>query len=219
MVSLDFEEVVVAGLAKSYGATLALAGVDLGFESGTVTVVQGANGSGKSTLLWLLAQLGRPTRGEIRYGLHNADRAEELRGRIGFVAHQLQLYPGLSGHENLVLAAELHGIPYADKRASDLCEALFLTEYWDRPLRTYSRGQAQRVAIARALLHEPRLLLMDEPSTGLDTAATEALTRLIEHEKQAGAIIVVVSHEEEFARTIADAMVYFERGRVVERAA
>ena len=175
---LDFEEVAVAGLTKSYGPTLALAGVDLSFARGTVTFVQGANGSGKSTLLWLLALLAHPTRGDIRYGAHGIDRTDDLRGRIGFVAHQLQLYPGLTGHENLVLAAKLQGIPYADKRATDLCDALSLGEYWNRPLRTYSRGQAQRVAIARALLHEPRLLLMDEPSTGLDVQATEALVRL-----------------------------------------
>ena len=156
---LDFEEVSVAGLAKSYGPTLALAGVDLSFGAGNVTVIQGSNGSGKSTLLWLLAMLAYPTRGEIRYGQYGVSRADGLRGRIGFVAHQLQLYPGLSGHENLLLAAKLQSIPYAEKRATDLCEALCLGEYWDRPVRTYSRGQAQRVSIARALLHEPRLLL------------------------------------------------------------
>ena len=144
---LDFEDVSVAGLAKSYGPTLALAGVDLRFTAGTVTAIEGSNGSGKSTLLWLLAMLGHPTRGEIRYGRYGADHADQLRGRIGFVAHQLQLYPGLSGHENLVLAAKLQGIAYADKRATDLSEALSLGDYWNRPLRTYSRGQAQRVSM------------------------------------------------------------------------
>lgn len=214
---LDFEEVAVAGLAKSYGPTLALAGVDLSFTQGTVTVVQGANGSGKSTLLWLLALLAHPTRGDIRYGAYGRDRADGLRGRIGFVAHQLQLYAGLSGHENLVLAAKLQGIPYADKRATDLCEAFSLSEYWNRPLRTYSRGQAQQVAIARALLHEPRLLLMDEPSTGLDARATEALVGLIEQEKQDGSIVIVVSHEVGFAQTVADRVLHMDRGRIVER--
>jgi len=117
-VKLDFEEVSVAGLTKSYGPTLALAGVDLRFTAGTVTVIQGSNGSGKSTLLWLLAMLAYPTRGEIRYGQYGVSRADGLRGRIGFVAHQLQLYPGLSGHENLLLAAKLQSIPYAEKRGS-----------------------------------------------------------------------------------------------------
>ncbi len=214
---LDFEEVAVTGLAKSYGPTLALAGVDLSFARGTVTVVQGANGSGKSTLLWLLALLAHPTRGDIRYGAYGTDRTDDLRGRIGFVAHQLQLYPGLSGHENLVLAAKLQGIPYADKRATDLGEALSLFEYWNRPLRTYSRGQAQRVAIARALLHEPRLLLMDEPSTGLDVQSAKALLRLIEQEKQDGAIVIVVSHELGFAKRVADQVLHMDRGRIVER--
>ena len=213
---LDFEEVSVAGLAKSYGPTLALAGVDVGFKAGTVTVIQGSNGSGKSTLLWLLAMLAYPTRGEIRYGSYSVKHADELRGRIGFVAHQLQLYPGLSGHENLVLAAKLQGIGYAEKRATDLCEALALGEYWDRPVRTYSRGQAQRVSIARALLHEPRLLLMDEPSTGLDEKSTGSVVELIDQEKQQGSIVIIVTHEAKFAGVVADRVLYMDRGRIVE---
>ena len=213
---LDFEEVSVARLAKSYGPTLALAGIDLSFNAGTVAAIQGSNGSGKSTLLWLLAMLAHPTRGTIRYGRYGISYADELRGRIGFVAHQLQLYPGLSGHENLVLAAKLQGIPYAEKRATDLSEALALDEYWNRPVRTYSRGQAQRVSIARALLHEPRLLLMDEPATGLDVKSTASLVELIEQEKQEGAIVVVVTHEAKFAKAVADRVLYMDRGRIVE---
>ena len=213
---LDFEEVSVAGLTKSYGPTLALAGVDLSFDAGTVSVIQGSNGSGKSTLLWLLAMLAHPTRGEIRYGQYGVTRADDLRGRIGFVAHQLQLYPGLSGHENLVLAAKLQSIAYAEKRATDLSEALALGEYWNRPVRTYSRGQAQRVSIARALLHEPRLLLMDEPATGLDEKSTESVVELIEQEKQQGAIVIIVTHEAKFARVVADRILHMDRGRIVE---
>jgi heme exporter protein A len=216
-VKLDFEEVGVTGLAKSYGPTLALAGVDLSFEAGAVTVIRGANGSGKSTLLWLLALLAHPTKGQIRYGKYGPAHADALRGRIGFIAHQLQLYPGLSGRENLVLAAKLHSIPYADKRALDLGEALAVTEYWDRPLRTYSRGQAQRISIARALLHEPRLLLMDEPATGLDVKSTDSFVRLIEQEKQRGAIIVVVTHEPEFANAVGDRVFHMDRGKIVEQ--
>ncbi len=90
---LDFEQVSVTGLAKSYGPTLALAGVDLSFNAGTATAIRGSNGSGKSTLLWLLAMLAYPTRGEIRYGRYSVAHADDLRARIGFVAHQLQLYP------------------------------------------------------------------------------------------------------------------------------
>jgi len=215
-VKLDFEEVAVAGLAKSYGPTLALAGVDLSFAAGDVTVIQGSNGSGKSTLLWLLAMLAYPTRGEIRYGRYGVSRADELRGRIGFVAHQLQLYPGLSGHENLLLAAKLQGIPYAEKRAADLCASLSLGEYWKRPVRTYSRGQAQRVSIARALLHQPRLLLMDEPATGLDVKSTAAFIELIEEQKREGAIVLIVTHEAKFADSVADRVLHMDRGRIVE---
>lgn len=213
---LDFEEVVVSGLTKSYGATLALREVDLSFSRGTVTAIRGANGSGKSTLLWLMALLARPTRGQIHYGRHGNDRAAEIRGRLGFVAHQLQLYPGLSGRENLILSARLQGVPHAADRSTALRDALSLGEYWDRPLRTYSRGQAQRVAIARALVHRPRLLLMDEPSTGLDTESADALAALIAEEKQTGSIIVIVTHEAEFAGRVADRILQLERGRIVE---
>ncbi len=216
---LDFEEVSVAGLAKSYGPTLALAGVDFRFSRGEVTVIRGANGSGKSTLLWLLAMLAHPTRGQIRYGKHGYAEADRLRGRIGFVAHQLQLYPGLSGRENLLLAAKLQGIASADQRVFELGEVLSLGEYWGRPVRTYSRGQAQRVSIARALLHQPRLLLMDEPATGLDARSTESIVDLIGQQKRAGAIVIVVTHEDGFAGKVADHSVFMERGRVVERSA
>ncbi|MBW2189915.1 MAG: ABC transporter ATP-binding protein, partial [Deltaproteobacteria bacterium] len=181
-----------------------------------VSVIQGSNGSGKSTLLWLLAMLAYPTRGEIRYGQHGVARADDLRGRIGFVAHQLQLYPGLSGHENLLLAARLQSIAYAEKRATDLCEALALGEYWNRPVRTYSRGQAQRVSIARALLHEPRLLLMDEPATGLDEKSTASVVELVAQEKREGAIVIIVTHEAKFASAVADRVLHMDRGRIVE---
>ena len=213
---IDFEEVGVSGLAKSYGPTLALAGVDLRFTAGTVSVIQGSNGSGKSTLLWLLALLGHPTKGEIRYGRYGSDFADELRGSIGFVAHQLQLYPGLSGRENLLLAAKLQGIDQAAARVQQLGETLAAAEYWDRAVRTYSRGQAQRISIARALLHEPRLLLMDEPATGLDTKTTGSVVELIEQEKNRGAIVVVVTHESQFASRIADRVLHMNRGRLVE---
>ncbi len=216
---LDFEEVGVTGLVKSYGPTLALAGVDMRFEAGSVTVIQGANGSGKSTLLWLLALLAHPTKGDIRFGPYAPGHSDELRGRIGFIAHQLQLYPGLSGRENLVLAAKLQGIPYATKRAEDLGRMLGAVEYWERPLRTYSRGQAQRISIARALLHEPRLLLMDEPATGLDVKSTESFVDLIEQEKQRGAIVVIVTHESKFAGAVADRVLHMDRGRIVEPSA
>ena len=170
-----------------------------------------------SRLFSMRPLLAHPTKGQIRYGKYGPAHADDLRGCIGFIAHQLQLYPGLSGRENLVLAAKLQGIPYADKRALDLGEALAVSEYWDRPLRTYSRGQAQRISIARALLHEPRLLLMDEPATGLDVKSTDSFVRLIEQEKQRGAIIVVVTHEPEFASAVGDRVLHMDRGKLVEQ--
>jgi len=94
--------------------------------------------------------------------------------------------------------------------------ALGTNEYWERPVRTYSRGQAQRISIARSLLHAPRLLLMDEPATGLDVKSTESLVGLVHREKQRGAIVVVVTHEAEFATAVGDRILHMDRGRIVE---
>ena len=114
------------------------------------------------------------------------------------------------------MSAELHGLKDTDARVTALGSTLSMSDYWTRPLRTYSRGQAQRVAIARAILHEPTLLLMDEPSTGLDEGATEVLAKLVAKKRGEGAIVAIVSHEASFAERVADRVVRMDRGRISE---
>lgn len=207
------------GLVKLFGATRALAGVDARFGAGAVTVIEGPNGSGKTTLLSVLSLLTRPTRGQVLFGDKQAQDASELRARIGLVGHAGLVYPDLNARENLELFASLYGVRDAKARIDQVVERFALGAWAERPVRTYSRGQLQRVSLARALVHRPRLLLLDEPSTGLDVTSTERLAEAIQEEKQNGVIAVLVTHDPTFAARVADRTVRLERGRVVEAAA
>lgn len=215
-VSLDFDAVEVRGVVKLFGATRALAGVDARFEANAVTVIEGPNGSGKTTLLSVLSLLTRPTRGEVRFGDKRVVDQPELRGRIGLVGHAGLVYPDLNAHENLELFASLYRVSDASQRIADLTERFGLGSWATRPVRTYSRGQLQRLSLARALVHRPRLLLLDEPSTGLDVASTERLIEAIMVEKAAGVIAVLVTHDTDFAQRVADRTVRLDRGRLAE---
>jgi heme exporter protein A len=215
---LDFDAVRIRGLAKMFGSTRALMGIDLELAGGTVTAIEGPNGAGKSTLLALLALMMRPTRGEIRFGEAVARGTDPaLRGRIGVLGHSAMCYPDLTAVENLELAARLHGVLGANARISALRERFELGPWAERPVRTYSRGQLQRVALARALLHRPRLLLLDEPSTGLDARSSERLQVAVREERAAGAIVVLVTHDAALADVLADQRVRLERGRLAVR--
>jgi ABC-type multidrug transport system ATPase subunit len=129
------------------------------------------------------------------------------------------VYPDLNADENLQLFATLYGVADASQRIAVLRERFSLGDWASRPARTYSRGQLQRVSLARALLHRPRLLLLDEPSTGLDVASTERLEQAIVEEVKGGAIAVLVTHDPGFAARLASHTVRLERGRVVEASA
>jgi len=214
---VDFERVEVKGLVKIYGATRALVGVDATFDAGEVTVIEGPNGSGKSTLLNILGQLVRPTRGEVFYGQWTTASASgiELRALIGILAHAAMIYPDLSARENLALYIELHGLPDAKATLEAAVERFEIGRWGERDARTYSRGQLQRLALARALIHSPRLLLLDEPSTGLDKRAVERLVLAVNKERERGAIVVLITHDPVLAERLADARFELSRGKVV----
>lgn len=213
-VSLDFDRVETHDLVKLFGPTPALAGVSLRFDAGTITVVEGPNGSGKTTLLAILALLTRPTQGQLRFGAHEPRRRPALRGQIGFLGHAAMVYPDLSGEENLALCAALYGVAWGGAELARTRERFGLGPWLARPTRTYSRGQLQRVALARALMHAPRLLLLDEPSTGLDEASADRLVRAVKDERARGAIVVAVTHDTAFAEALADRRVRLDAGRV-----
>lgn len=211
--SIDFSTVRAQGLVKMFGPTRALAGVDLELSAGTVTVIEGANGAGKSTLLEILSLLSRPTRGSLSFGKWDAWRERAmLRATLGVLAHAAMLYPELTGRENLELFARMYGVP--ERRIDELAERFETTAFWHRPARTYSRGQLQRVALARALLHAPRLVLLDEPSTGLDVRSTERLIEAVSAERTRGAIVVLITHDLALTERLADRRVRLARGRV-----
>jgi heme exporter protein A len=212
---LDFDRVEAKGLVKTYGPTRALAGVDVALEAGRVTVIEGPNGSGKSTLLAILSLLARPTRGRVLFGTHDAiARAGELRGAIGVLAHAAMVYPDLTGVESLDLAARLYDVGDRGARIAELRERFEIGAFGERATRTCSRGQLQRIALARALVHRPRLLLLDEPSTGLDAASVERLVAAVEAERERGAIVGLVTHDPALADALADRRVALSRGRV-----
>ncbi len=204
------------GVAKSFGGTLAVAHADLTLGTGTVTTLEGANGSGKSTLLLLLALLLRPTRGQVLFDEKPAGPAWHARGRIGLVAHFPAAYLDLTARENLTLIAKLHGISDAYTKIEALVERFAITEFADRPMRTYSRGQQQRVALARSILPAPRLLLLDEPTTGLDGQGLDELELALIEERERGAIIALATHDRVWARKIADHRVRLDNGKVME---
>ncbi|MCA9611211.1 MAG: ABC transporter ATP-binding protein [Sandaracinus sp.] len=211
-----FDRVHAESLVKLYGRTRALAGVSLELPAGEVTSIEGPNGSGKSTLLQLLALTAKPTDGKLRFGKLDASRdATTIRRHLGVLAHASMLYPDLSGRENVRLYAGLFGVDKPVERADALFERFGIGVFGDRPVRTYSRGQLQRVALARALVADPTLLLLDEPSTGLDVAGVERLEAVIREERERGAIVVLVTHDGELSSRVADRRIALRNGKVV----
>lgn len=201
-------------VTKTYPpAVRALRGVSAIFAAGQVSMVLGANGSGKSTLLSIVGTLATATSGKVSHGALGKSR-EAVRRVLGWVGHDALCYADLTGRENIELAARLHGLS-ADRSFEVARERFGLGSFAERPFRTYSRGQRQRVSLARALVHDPLLLLLDEPTTGLDKVGVETLSAVVREEARRGAVVVVVTHDETFARAIGDEQMVLEAGRVV----
>jgi heme exporter protein A len=204
--STDTPAIELAGLERRYGERIALAGVSLTLARGATLLVLGPNGAGKSTLLRVLATLLRPHGGSVRVlGCELPAEGWALRGRIGYLGHEPLLYRDLSARENLLLHARLHRV--AVERVGDLLGAVGLARRADDPLHTYSRGMVQRAAVARTVLHDPELVLLDEPRVNLDPAAAAIVEPLL-----AGRTRVLTSHDPSEARG-ADAVLALREGR------
>jgi heme exporter protein A len=202
--------VALHDLARAYGDRVALAGVTLELPRGATLAVFGANGAGKTTLLRVLATLLRPHSGEAAVLGHALPREGwAVRGRIGLLAHEPLLYRDLSARENLRFHSRLHRVPEA--RALELLETVGMARRADEPLRSLSRGMAQRVAICRAVLHEPELLLLDEPFANLDPGAAGAVEPLIG--RASAAARVLISHDVEQGLAEADLVLGLRAGR------
>jgi heme exporter protein A len=197
----------LADLGRAYGERVALTGVSLTVPRGSTLVVFGANGAGKTTLLRILATLLRPHRGSARVlGCELPREGWAVRGRIGFLGHEPLLYRDLTARENLRFHARLHGVPAA--RVAELLDAVGLARRADDPVHTFSRGMVQRAAVCRALLHEPELLLLDEPLAGLDPGAADAIGALI-----GAGTRVVSSHDVDRGLEQADVVLGLRAGR------
>ncbi len=209
------ERVVIERVVKTFGATAALRGVSAEMRAGELTLVEGANGSGKTTLLRIIGTILQPSSGRVRYA-PLGDDPSAIRSELGWLSHELMAYGDLTGRQNVELAAEAHGLAPHDAWLQAR-ERFQLGRFAERPLRTNSRGQRQRIALARALVHRPSLVLLDEPTTGLDKAGVARLVDLVAEEVASGAVVAVVSHEPELFDALAGHRIALERGAVVER--
>jgi len=216
---VDFDHVVVEDVSRHFGRRRALSKITFTARAGAIVGLLGPNGAGKSTMLALLATMLRPSAGRIRYGAHDASAGASLRGVIGVLGHDLFLYPELSARENLSFFAALYGVvDTAGAAAAALTEA-GLSDRGDDVVSSFSRGMRQRVALARALLHGPRLVLLDEPFTGLDDASAAALLERLRALRQRGAIVVLATHDLEVADGLLDEALFLRDGRILEHAA
>jgi heme exporter protein A len=200
----------VEGLARHYGEREALGGVSLTLETGRTLVVFGPNGAGKTTLLRILATLLRPHAGSVRVlGASIPDESWAIRGRVGLLGHEPLLYRELSPEQNLSYHARLHGIGH--ERVEEVLDAVAISARAGEAVRNLSRGMVQRVAVARAVLHEPDLLLLDEPYANLDPAALELVAPLIG--PGSGCTRVICSHDPGGGLAEADLVLGLREGR------
>jgi ABC-type multidrug transport system ATPase subunit len=198
---------------KRYGGLFALRRVSLEIAPGECVALAGRNGSGKTTLLRIAARIVRPTAGKLSFPGASSESAGQ--GRPGYVAHTTMVYDELTAEENLVLFAKLQNVPQPAARAEELLREVALYERRDSPVRTFSRGMRQRIAIARALIHNPSVLLFDEPSTGLDPLGISWLAKTLRDVHRAGCTVVMSLHGESQISALATRAIQLDVGSVV----
>jgi heme exporter protein A len=207
--------VEVHGLVRAFGRGRALDRLDLCVTWDQRLAILGANGAGKTTLLRTLATLGRPSAGRVALGgLDLPDQAAAVRRHVGLVAHQTFLYDELTVRENLHFYGRLYGVTDLSRRATALLERLGLADRANDRVRSLSRGLQQRAALARSVVHDPPILLLDEPDTGLDVAGLELLRGLFDDERGQRRTVLFTTHDLERALDWADRIVVLARGRV-----
>jgi len=212
---LDFDSVELLDVSRHFGRRRALSHISLTLRSGEIVGLLGPNGAGKSTLMATLATLATPTKGEVRYGDRSArSLGAALRARIGLLAHELHLYPELSARQNLTFFAELYGLD-PHRLIDGALESAGLLDRADDPVNGFSRGMRQRLALERALLHRPRLVLFDEPFTGLDDTAVQAVSDRLRELAAAGSIVVVATHDLDLADGLVTREALIKGGRLL----
>jgi ABC-type multidrug transport system ATPase subunit len=213
-VSPDFDRIELVDLSRRFGRRRAVWKVTFSAQQRDILGLLGPNGAGKSTLIGMLATLVAPTSGILRFG--TADAAADgaaVRARIGLLAHELHLYPELTARQNLTFFAKLYGL---DARVVPAAlEAAGLTERADDDVSSFSRGMRQRLALERALLHKPRLLLLDEPFTGLDDRAVTLVSSRLRELAAAGAIVIVATHDLDLADGLVTRVALVRDGKLI----
>ena len=206
--------IVITGLVKQFGPFAALRGVTAEFSAASLHVILGDNGAGKTTLLRAIAGLARPTRGSVSI-LGSAD-VRAACSDIGYMAHPSLLYDEMSGLENLRYFAQLYGI-YDDERITKTIRNVGLDASLARPVGHYSQGMRQRMSLARALLNDPKILLLDEPFSNVDSRSAREMVKLIAGLRDSGKTILLVTHQPTLLEDVADEFVYMEDGKILSR--
>jgi ABC-type multidrug transport system ATPase subunit len=203
----------VNNLVKQFGRFAALRGVSAEFYAGKLHVILGDNGAGKTTLLRALAGLAHPTRGTVLIlGKTPHDACRDL----GYMAHPSLLYDEMSGMENLRYVARLYDIA-GDSRCEQVIRSVGLDPELPRPVGKYSQGMRQRMSLARAILHDPKILLLDEPFSNVDVQSAREMVNLLKGMRDAGKTIFVVTHQAALLEGVADEFVWMEAGQIVDR--
>jgi heme exporter protein A len=205
------------GVEKRFGRVSALRGIDFDIEAGQSVSILGANGAGKSTLLRILAGLSRPSAGRFeahRDGVAAPLTRDGLRGEVGYVGHATLVYGELSARENLAFTARLHSVAPERDRIDAILADVGLQDVADRRAGSFSRGMAQRLSIARAIVHNPPILLLDEPFTGLDETSAERLSSQLSNLREDGRTLILVTHDPRRAVELSERAFILHRGEI-----
>lgn len=207
--------IAVKNLVKTFGAFYALRNISLQIAPGECVTIFGPNGAGKTTFLRILAAISRPSGGEILIdGQPLRDATLSHHRRLGVIGHQSFLYDDLTAAENLLFYAKLYDVPHPSQRVNEVLSEVGLRERAQDRVRAFSRGMQQRLTIARAMLHQPSLLFLDEPYTGLDQHAASMLTGWLQQLRSERRTILLITHDLEQGLALADRIVIFLRGQV-----
>jgi len=205
----------LTGLTKKFGAVSAVRNLNFQIHRGDFVAIFGPNGAGKTTLLKMVAGLTSPTSGEVKF---EGDRSARARAETGYVSHQTLLYNELTGRENLLFYARLYGLDGGADLADSMLARVGLAEARNLMVRGFSRGMKQRLTLGRALLHEPRLLLLDEPYTGLDQHGSRLLTRLLGTLRAEGRTVLMITHNLAEGLELSTRVMILHRGKLAHQA-
>jgi heme exporter protein A len=212
------QAILAQGLVKRYGRTAALRGLDLEVAPGEHVALFGPNGSGKTTLLKVLAGVMRPTRGEFHIaGLSHGHQGQALRAKIGVLSHHTYLYDDLTAEENLLFFGRMFGVRDLSHRVEESLTSVGMERRRRDKVHTLSRGMQQRLALARATLHDPDVLLLDEPDTGLDQEAFAHITQMLDRPDGRRRTVLLATHDLKLGHGCCDRFILLADGRGVEQ--